>query len=217
MDKILLVEDNSLILKGLGYSLKQNKYLVDYATNYQDSKNLLNKGSYDLVIIDILLPDKSGLELGQYIYDNLKIPFLFLTASDEEESIVQGLAIAEDYLTKPFLTKELLTRIKKIIARTKKNNQIIIDNLKIDLDKCLVYLDSKEVNLTSLEFKILKLLLDNQNKVVLREVIIDKIWDINQKYVNDNTLSVYIKRIRKKLKRNDLIKTIKGIGYRIDI
>ena len=216
MNKILLVEDNELIVKGLKYALKQNNYDVTTSFNYHDALDLIKQNIYDLVILDLTLPDGNGYNLGTYLKEKTKTPFFFLTARDDEENIIKGLDISEDYLTKPFHMQELLTRIKKILERVSKQNIMQINNIKIDLDKCLVTIDEEEVTLTSLEYRLLKLLVLNKNKVVTREVILDKIWDINGLYVNDNTLSVYIKRLRAKLHNTNLIKTIKGIGYRID-
>ncbi len=216
MNKILLVEDNELIVKGLKYALKQNNYDVTTSFNYHDALDLIKQNIYDLVILDLTLPDGNGYNLGTYLKEKTKTPFIFLTARDDEENIIKGLDISEDYLTKPFHMQELLTRIKKILERVSKQNIMQINNIKIDLDKCLVTIDEEEVTLTSLEYRLLKLLVLNKNKVVTREVILDKIWDINGLYVNDNTLSVYIKRLRAKLHNTNLIKTIKGIGYRID-
>lgn len=215
MNKILLVEDNDLIIKGLVFSLKQNNYNVDVAKSYHEALKLLDN-IYDLVIIDITLPDKDGFDLGLRIKEKMKTPFIYLTAKDDEEDIIKGLNIAEDYVTKPFHTQELLTRIKKIMERTTKRNILKLRNIQVDLDKCLVLMDNKEVSLTKLEYKILVLLLTNINRVVSRELILEKIWDIEGNYVNDNTLTVYIKRIREKLHDDNLIKTIKGLGYRID-
>ena len=216
MNKILLVEDNELIVKGLKYALKQNNYDVTTSFNYHDALDLIKQNIYDLVILDLTLPDGNGYNLGTYLKEKTKTPFIFLTARDDEENIIKGLDISEDYLTKPFHMQELLTRIKKILERVSKQNIMQINNIKIDLDKCLVTIDNEEITLTSLEYRLLKLLVLNKNKVVTREVILDKIWDINGLYVNDNTLSVYIKRLRAKLHNTNLIKTIKGIGYRID-
>ena len=216
MNKILLVEDNELIVKGLKYALKQNNYDVTTSFNYHDALDLIKQNIYDLVILDLTLPDGNGYNLGTYLKEKTKTPFIFLTARDDEENIIKGLDISQDYLTKPFHMQELLTRIKKILERVSKQNIMQINNIKIDLDKCLVTIDEEEVTLTSLEYRLLKLLVLNKNKVVTREVILDKIWDINGLYVNDNTLSVYIKRLRAKLHNTNLIKTIKGIGYRID-
>ena len=139
-----------------------------------------------------------------------------MTAKDEEDDIVRGLdAGAEDYITKPFSIKELIARINKILLRNKKNTIIKVKDIEFDLDKMVVYKEKQEINLTSLELKILNLLFSNINKVVTRNDIIEKIWEWTGNDVNDNTVTVYLKRIREKI-GTDIIITIKGIGYRID-
>lgn len=217
MYKLLLVEDNEMIVKGLVFSLKQNDFLVNVAYSYKEAIDLIKPESYDLIILDITLPDGNGIDLGKYVKENASTPLMFLTAKDEEDDVVLGLSLgAEDYIIKPFRTKELIARIQNILKRSDNRRIKQVGNVLIDLEKCEVKVDHKIVNFTSLEYRILALLFTNLNKVVTREILLEKIWDIEGNYVNDNTLSVYIKRIREKL-NNDLIKTIKGIGYRIDI
>ena len=213
---ILLVEDNETLAKGLIYSLEQNKFNVIHKLNVKDTIEFLDNGKVNLIILDIALPDGNGLDLYQKNIKNKSIPTIFLTAKDEEDDIVKGLEIgAEDYITKPFSTKELIARINKILLREKKNFVVKVKNIEFDLDKMAVYKDKKEITLTSLELKILSLLFSNLNKVVSRNDIIDKVWEWTGNDINDNTVTVYLKRIREKLD-TDIISTIKGIGYRID-
>ena len=214
--QILLVEDDELIAKGLTYSFKQNEYNLVHKTNIKDTSNFLQNEKIEFIILDISLPDGNGLDLYNNIIKKLNIPTIFLTAKDDEETIVKGLELgAEDYITKPFSTKELIVRMKKIILRTKKNQIIEIQDIKFDIDKIVVYRNKEKIEFTSLEIKILHLLFMNLNKVVTRNEIIDKIWEWTGNDVNDNTVTVYLKRIREKL-QTDIIITIKGIGYRID-
>lgn len=213
--KILLVEDNELIIKGLDYALKINNYNLTATSTIKETIKYLKENTPDLIILDITLPDGSGLVLYEENIKSLKIPTIFLTAEDDEEIVVKGLTIAEDYITKPFSTKELLARTNKIILRTKKNTIIKVKDISFDLDKMLVYKDDEKVDLTSLELNILKLLFENINKVVRRGTILDKIWELTGNDVDDHTVTVYLKRIREKL-NSDIIITIKGIGYRID-
>lgn len=214
--QILLVEDDELIAKGLTYSFKQNEYNLVHKTNIKDTSNFLQNEKIEFIILDISLPDGNGLDLYNNIIKKLNIPTIFLTAKDDEETIVKGLELgAEDYITKPFSTKELIVRMKKIILRTKKNQIIEIQDIKFDIDKMVVYRNKEKIEFTSLEIKILHLLFMNLNKVVTRNKIIDKIWEWTGNDVNDNTVTVYLKRIREKL-QTDIIITIKGIGYRID-
>ena len=213
---ILLVEDNDSLAKGLMYSLKQKKFEIIHKTNVKTTKEFLSINRPDLIILDISLPDGNGFELYENNIKNKKIPTVFLTAKDEEDDIVKGLELgADDYITKPFSTKELIARMNKILLREKKNYVFKVKNIEFNLDKMIVYKDKKEVTLTSLELKILSLLFTNLNKVVTRNNIIDKIWEWTGNDVNDNTVTVYLKRIREKLD-TDIIVTIKGIGYRID-
>ena len=213
---ILLVEDNDSLAKGLVYSLKQSKFEVIHKVNVNTTKEFLNTSRPDLIILDISLPDGNGFELYENNIKDKRIPTIILTAKDEEDDIVKGLELgADDYITKPFSTKELITRMNKILLREKKNIVIKIKDIEFDLDKMVVYKDKKEIQLTSLELKILSLLFSNLNKVVTRNDIIDKIWEWTGNDINDNTVTVYLKRIREKL-GTDIIITIKGIGYRVD-
>lgn len=214
--KILLVEDNEILAKGLIYSLEQKKYQVIHTLNVENTLKILKTEKIDLAILDVSLPDGNGFDLYRNNIKEKNIPSIFLTAKDEEDNIVKGLELgAEDYITKPFSIKELMARINRIILRNKKNTIIQVQNIKFDMDKMVVYRDNENVELTNLELKILNLLFLNLNKVVKRSEIIDKIWEWTGNDVNDNTVTVYLKRIREKIK-TDIIITIKGIGYRIN-
>lgn len=214
--KILLVEDYEILAKGLIYSLEQKKYQVIHTLNVENTLKILKTEKIDLAILDVSLPDGNGFDLYRNNIKEKNISSIFLTAKDEEDNIVKGLELgAEDYITKPFSIKELMARINRIILRNKKNTIIQVQNIKFDMDKMVVYRDNENVELTNLELKILNLLFLNLNKVVKRSEIIDKIWEWTGNDVNDNTVTVYLKRIREKIK-TDIIITIKGIGYRID-
>jgi len=216
MSNILFVEDNEMVAKGLIYSLKQNGYNVIHKSNVKETIDFIKKEKVNLVILDISLPDGNGLELYKNQIKNKNIPTIFLTAKDEEDDIVKGLESgADDYMTKPFSTRELIARINKILSKGKKNLIIEVSDIKFDLDKMIVYRDEEPIIFTALELKILNLLFNNLNKVVTRKDIIYKIWEWTGNDVNDNTVTVYLKRIREKLS-SDIIKTVKGIGYRID-
>lgn len=214
--EILLVEDNLVIVKGLEYSFKQERYNLNVATNLKQAAKIIEDKKIELIILDIALPDGNGLDFYENTVKSLNISTIFLTAQDDEETVVNGLNLgADDYITKPFSTKELFARINKIVLRNKKNTIIKIGNIKFDMDKMIVYKDEQIIELTSLELKILHLLFSNLDKVVKRDDIIDKIWEWTGNDVNDNTVTVYLKRIREKLD-TDIITTAKGIGYRID-
>ena len=218
MKKLLLVEDNESILKGLTYSLEQEKFEVDVSKNVHNAKKNLDSNEYDLIILDMMLPDGNGFELCKYIKEQKDTPIIILTAKDEEQDVVQGFNLgADDYVIKPFRTRELISRINNILRRyNKEASKLQTGNIVIDVDASRVYINNEEVVFTALEYRILLLLFYNMGKTVTRDNILDKIWDIAGNYVNDNTLTVYIKRIRAKLGENDVIKTIKGIGYRVD-
>lgn len=214
--EILLIEDNLSIVKGLEYLFKQENYNLNIATNLKEATQIIRERKISLIILDITLPDGNGLKFYENIVKKTNIPTIFLTAQDDEETIVEALNMgADDYITKPFGAKELLARINKIILRNRKNSIVSVKKIKFDMDKMLVYKDDKPLELTSLELKILHLLFLNLNKVVKREDIIEKIWEWTGNDVNDNTVTVYLKRIREKID-TDIITTVKGIGYRID-
>ena len=214
---VLLIEDNQNIIDGLKYSLEQEDYEVFICTNVADTIEFLKENkSVDIAIIDVSLPDGDGFDLYQNYVKEKNISSIFLTAKDSEDDVVKGLELgASDYMTKPFSTRELLARIKRNIMKHKNEAIISIDDVSFDFDKMEVSKDGKVIPLTRLELKILHLLFTNLGKVVRRDYIIEKIWEWTSNDVNDNTVTVYMKRIREKIGVNIII-TIKGIGYRID-
>ncbi len=213
---ILLIEDSESIISGLEYSFKINNYQIKSVRTIKEALLVLEKNRPKLIILDITLPDGSGMSFYEHILRKYEIPTIFLTARDSEEEIVKALNLgAEDYLTKPFFTKELLARVRKIILRNQNNAIIKVKDITFDLDKMEVYKNDKKVEVSSLELKILHLLFLNINKVVNREVIIDKLWEWTGNDVSDHTITVYISRLREKI-GDEIIKTVKGIGYRID-
>ena len=214
MNKILLIEDNYMIVKAIVYLLKQNNFDVVVSNNLSDSLNYLSN-NIDIVILDLMLPDGDGLVFYKTHLKNKHT--IILTAKDDEDIVVDAIdSGVDEYIIKPFRAKELVSRINKIIRKKEEKNIIQKDNIIINLDSSQVFVNNNEVYFTSLEYKILVLLFQNFNRVITRDVLIDRIWDITGKIVNDNTLSVYIKRIREKLNNDSIIKTIKGIGYRVD-
>lgn len=220
MKKILLVEDNETIVMGLKYSLEQEEFKVISAKSIVESKEKLKEERIDLILLDVSLPDGNGFDICKEIKQNSDIPVIFLTAQDEETSVVLGLDLgADDYIVKPFRTRELISRINSVLRRYGKKDEstgvIQYKNIKIDTNKAVVYKDDEEIIFTSLEYKILLLLFTNQNKLMTREQLLERIWDIAGNFVNDNTLTVYIKRIRKKLDDETIIKTVRGLGYRV--
>lgn len=222
MREILLVEDNEIIVKGLKYLLEQEKFDIKIAKNIVEAKTIIKKQKFDLYLLDITLPDGDGYEICQYVKKQKDVPVIFLTAKDEELNVVQCLDMgADDYIIKPFRNRELISRIKSVLRRychdEINENQIKCRDVIIDSNKAVVYKAGKEIVFTSLEYKILYMLISNKNILVTREQILDKIWDVAGNFVNDNTLTVYIKRIRNKLddKEGKFIQTVRGIGYKV--
>ena len=210
--KILLVEDNKSISDNLKYTFNMNNIDLDVTNNIKSTKDYLEYNKPSLIILDVTLPDGNGFDLYKSELSKMNIPVIFLTACDTEENIVEVLNMgASDYITKPFRPLELIARINKILHK----KTIKIKDITIDMNKMIVTKNNEIINLTTLEYKILNLLIENINKVVTRERIIDSIWEWTGNDVNDNTITAYMKRIREKL-NSDIIITIKGIGYRID-
>ena len=215
--KILIVEDDATIRSGLKYCLEYENFEVAEAIGL-DSLNKLDNVS--LILLDVNLPDINGFDLFKKIKEMKNIPIIFLTANDLEPSIVMGLDMgADDYVTKPFKTRELISRIKNVLRRNNNFDVIKIKNIVIDLKQAKVFKNGVDVNLTALEYKILLTLALNPNQVFTREKILADIWDVNEEYVYDNTLTVYIKRIREKIEDDvtnpKIILTVRGIGYKI--
>ncbi len=222
MKKILLLEDNDAITMGLKYSLEQEGFEVDIAKDVKSALKSLNEDIYSIYLLDITLPDGNGFEVCKQIKAKFDRPVIFLTARDEETNVVLGLDMgADDYVTKPFRIRELISRINRILSRydkgIDKSNILKYNDIEINVGKCKVTKAGEEIVFTSLEYKILLLLFSNVGNLVTRDQLLDKIWDMAGNFVNDNTLTVYIKRIREKLndKEGKTIQTIRGIGYRV--
>lgn len=223
MTKILLIEDEKNIQISITYYLQKEGFKINSATNVEEARKKLEKEMYNLILLDVTLPDGNGFDLYKEVIKNKNIPVIFLTALDEEKDIVKGFELgADDYITKPFHAGELLSRIKNVLRHTKNNNYdeiIKIRNVEVNLNKKQVFKDGKEIELTALEFKILQMLFKNKGMTISRTQILEYIWDENENFVNDNTLTVYIKRIREKIEKDpnqaEIIKTVRGIGYKI--
>lgn len=212
--KILLIEDNLSIAKGLEYTFNELNYEIINKTNLKEASMYLIDNIPSLIILDISLPDGNGFSFYENIIKKLNIKTIILTVKDDEDDIVKGLELgANDYITKPFKTKELIARVNKVLH----SDKVILKskNITFDLNKMEVRKNNELVLLTSLELRILYLLFININKVVTRTYLLEYIYNLTGNDVNDNTITVYLKRIREKLDE-DIIKTVKGIGYRID-
>lgn len=211
--QILIVEDDKIIRENIKMAFKQENYQVLSANSLEVCSKILEVSLVNLIILDVNLPDGNGFNFYLNEIKDKNIPTIFLTARSSEDDIVYGLDLgASDYLVKPFSIRELLARARRIIGS---NNIITAKDIKLDQTKNKVYKNNEEVKLTSLEYKIFNLLMINIGHVVTREYILEAIWTWTGNDVNDNTLTVYLKRIRTKLK-TDIIKTIKNVGYLID-
>ena len=226
MTKILLVEEDRNIAITISYYLQQEGFTINTAKTVKEGIEKFKNNEYDLMLLDINLPDGTGYVLYQEMKNIQEIPTIFLTALDEEKDIVKGFDLgADDYITKPFHAGELLSRIKNVLRHNIKNakkeieEKIKIKNVEINLSCGKVLKEGKEIELTALEDKILVMLFENRGKMITREQILSYIWDSEENFVNDNTLTVYIKRIREKIEDNpnkpEIIKTVRGLGYKI--
>lgn len=218
--KILLVEDNESIILGLEYLLQQEGYQVQTARNIREAAAAVRDNAPDLILLDIALPDGNGFEFCREVKQKWNFPVIFLTAREEEADVVKGLDLgADDYIIKPFRNRELISRIKSVLRRNGKGNSLLkCRDIVLDLESGKASKGGEELNLTRLEYRILSTMLAYPDKLFTREEILADIWDISGNYVNDNTLSVTMKRIREKLgdTEGEIIKTVRGIGYRIE-
>lgn len=223
---VLIVEDDSLISEGLRYSLEQEGYSVLSASTAAEARTVIcGDSDIDFYLLDIMLPDGDGYELCREIRKESQVPILFLTACDDEVNTVMALELgADDYIAKPFRIRELLARMKAILRRTSGSSSqvselITVGENQVNLKSAKVYAGGEEVILTAMEYKLLLIFLNHRGQVLSRRQILDEIWDAAGDFVNDNTLSVYIKRLRKKLgdtEESRIIQTVRGIGYRME-
>ena len=222
MEKILYVEDDLGLIDGLKYTLETSGYFVDNARTVRQALTLYKNGQYDLILLDVTLPDGTGFDFCREVRAASTTPIIFLTASDQEVSIVRGLDMGgDDYITKPFKLNELLSRIKALLRRTtqfSKSEIIEANGIRADLTERLVWKDGVLLDLPLVEYKLLCLFLQNPNHRLSREVILDRMWDGYGNYVDDNTLSVYIRRLRNKIEDTPnapkYLVTERGFGYK---
>jgi two-component system, OmpR family, response regulator VicR len=224
--KILLVEDDKTIALGLEYSLQQEQFTTILCYDFQSAKEVIQNQLEEvtLCIFDLSLPDGSGYDLCQLVKEKSDIPVIFLTAMDEEVNVVMGLDMgADDYITKPFRVRELISRIKSVLRRYQKNapanDTITIENIRIHPQQGKVYKNNIELSLTALEYRLLLIFANHRGQVLSRNQLLEQIWDVAGDFVNDNTLTVYIKRLREKLEDDPqqpkIIKTVRGLGYKV--
>lgn len=225
MSKILLLEDDVSLVDGLRYSLKKEGYDVTIVRTVEEAIGALPViGEYDLLLLDVTLPDGTGFEVCEKIRrQNTQIPIIFLTASDQEVSIIRGLDLGgDDYIIKPFMLGELCSRIRAQLRRSGigsqgKTTSLQCGDITIDLLGSRVLLNGKVLDLTNAEYRLLCLLVKNEGLIMTREKILDELWDSNKDFVDDNTLSVYVRRLREKVEANpsqpEHLITVRGFGY----
>ena len=220
MMKIMLVEDNETIILGLEYLLSREGYQVVTAKDRKQALAGLEQGGLDLVVLDIALPDGSGFDVCREVRAQGHTPVIFLTAMDEERYVVKGLDMgADDYIVKPFRNRELVSRIKSVLRRNGKGSTVLrCGEISLDTETGLVRKGDKNIVLTKLEYKILSVMMQYPGRLFTRDEILANIWDISGSFVNDNTLSVTMKRIREKIEDTDgsIIRTVRGMGYRLE-
>lgn len=222
MTKILLVEDDGQIASYLGELLRAEGFDTQIAGSKKEASECLLIQAFDLVLLDVSLPDGNGFSICAEIKKEYEIPVIFLTASGDEYSVVAGLDMgADDYIAKPFRPRELISRIRSVLRRCKKEQRILsCGYLKVNVSSATVTKGEKELFLSALEYRLLLLLLQNKGQILTRNQLLEEIWDASGEYVNDNTLSVYMKRLREKIEENPqsprLLHTIRGIGYRME-
>lgn len=222
MTKILLVEDDGQIAAYLGELLRAEGFDTQIAGSKKEASECLLIQAFDLVLLDVSLPDGNGFSICAEIKKEYEIPVIFLTASGDEYSVVAGLDMgADDYIAKPFRPRELISRIRSVLRRCKKEQRILsCGDLKVNVSSATVTKGEKELFLSALEYRLLLILLQNKGQILTRNQLLEEIWDASGEYVNDNTLSVYMKRLREKIEKNPqsprLLHTIRGIGYRME-
>lgn len=226
MIKILFVEDDLPLALGMEYTLKQEGFDVVHAKNLSEAREKYKSEEFNIILLDVMLPDGTGYELCREVRENNEIPIIFMTACDEEGNVVMGLDMGgDDYITKPIRVKELVSRINAVLRRKglapKKEvnkNEIISGDITIELLKYKVYKNDKSIDLTTIEYKLLLLLIKNNGNVLERNLLLEKLWDTDCNFVDGNALTVYIKRLREKIeddiKSPTYIETVRGIGYR---
>lgn len=222
MNRVLLVEDDLSLIEGLEFSLKKDGYQVDLARTVREALERFRSQSYDLLILDLGLPDGSGFEICRKVRQTSATPVIFLTASDEEVNVVMGLDLGgDDYITKPFRLNELMSRIRALLRRANlletQPKELESNGIVVRLLESRVLKDGQEVILTPAEYRLLCLLMEHPNQVLPRSVILDRLWDTDGNFIDDNTLSVYVRRLRGKIEDDSenaaFLLTVRGVGY----
>lgn len=221
---IFVLEDDEAIGIGLRYSLENEGYSVTLARSVKEALEIIQSDTFTLYILDLTLPDGNGYDVCSKIKAQGDLPVIFLTAYDDEVNVVMGFELgADDYIAKPFRVKELMARIKSVLRRYSRDTadgMVYIKSLRIITNEARVYKNNEEIILTAMEYRLLLTLINNRGNVLTRNKLLEEIWDIEGDFVFDNTLTVYIKRLRDKIEDNpakpEIIKTIRGLGYEIE-
>lgn len=223
MTKILLVEDDKSIISNLTQFLAAEGYEVKSASGQTKALSMMEKERFDLVLLDISLSEGNGFAVCKAVKSNYRIPVIFLTASGDEYSTVTGFELgADDYIAKPFRPRELSSRIRNILRLTGGTGTVIsLGTITVDTVKGIASKNGKDLYLSALEYRLLLAFLNNRGRILSRTQLLEAIWDIAGEFVNDNTLTVYIKRLREKIEDDpqnpDIIKTVRGLGYKVEI
>lgn len=218
MKKILILEDDIMIASGVTYALEAEGYEAIHATDVRSAIEQIGKTTFDLAILDMQLPDGNGFDVSKKLLGK-NTPVIFLTVVDDESNIVKAFDEgADDYVVKPFRIRELIARVKRTLEKNSSGsaNVIEIGSVKVDVKVGKVFVHGKQVELTALEYRLLLIFANNRGTLMTRAQILEKIWDIDGNFVEDNTLTVYVKRLREKLGDAIRIETVRGIGYRVD-
>lgn len=221
---IFVLEDDAAIAVGLTYSLENEGYTVTLAGTVEEALRITEKKVFSLYLLDLTLPDGSGYDVCRAVKAQGDLPVIFLTAYDDEVNVVMGFELgADDYISKPFRVKELLVRIKSVLRRYSRETAdgvMKIRALTINTNEAKVYKNGREIILTAMEYRLLLILINNRGSVLSRSQLLENIWDVDGDFVEDNTLTVYIKRLRDKIEDNpsepEYIKTVRGLGYVIE-
>lgn len=223
MSRILLLEDDPSLINGLSFALKKQGFELDIARSIEEASSHWRNSSYDLLLLDVSLPDGSGFEICKKVRLTSKVPIIFLTASDDEISIVMGLDIgADDYITKPFKLGVLLSRINALLRRAKnfesEDAELASNGITLRLLEGQAYQNDKPLNLTTMEYRLLALFMQNPNQVLPKERILDRLWDSEGNYIDENTLAVHIRRLRMKIETDPgnplMLLTVRRMGYK---
>lgn len=223
MKRIFLVEDDLSLINGLSFAIKKQGYMLDVARTFREADQIWAEGKYDLVVLDVSLPDGSGFDICRKIRQTSKVPIMFLTAADEETDVIMGLDMGgDDYITKPFKLAIFMSRINALLRRSdnfsETDAELNSNGISVHLLKSEVYKNNQQIELTASEYKLLCLFMENPDRVLSQEQILNRLWDCDENYIDNNSLSVYIRRLRKKIEDDPgnptRIITVRRLGYK---